>query len=101
MMGSRDALRTIAAYLERVHPDDRDRVRAEVERAYAQGGLFEFEERIVRRILVPVYVEELDLVAAGTRAQGRVAVAQALDGWVRIRTLRGDRTADHRFPWTR
>lgn len=26
---------------------------------------------------------------------------EALDGWVRLRTFKGDRTAHHRFPWTR
>lgn len=26
---------------------------------------------------------------------------EALDGWVRLRTFKGDRTAPHRFPWTR
>lgn len=26
---------------------------------------------------------------------------EAMDGWVRIRTFRGDRTAEHAFPWNR
>jgi PAS domain S-box-containing protein len=39
---------TFAAYLERVHPDDRDRVQALVLRALREGDTFEFEERIVR-----------------------------------------------------
>jgi len=26
---------------------------------------------------------------------------EALDGWVRLRTFKGDRSAPHRFPWTR
>jgi len=26
---------------------------------------------------------------------------EALDGWIRLRTLKGDRTAAHTFPWTR
>jgi PAS domain S-box-containing protein len=39
---------TLAGYLARVHPEDRARVRGEVERAYRDGGHFEFEERIVR-----------------------------------------------------
>lgn len=36
------------AYLERVHPADRDAVRRALEKAMAQGGGFAFEERIVR-----------------------------------------------------
>ena len=39
---------TFEAYLERVHPDDRARVRGIVERVLQDGGTFEFEERIVR-----------------------------------------------------
>jgi len=39
---------TYDAYLERLHPDDRDRVHAAIEQAYQTGGPFEFEERIVR-----------------------------------------------------
>ncbi|PAP77259.1 hypothetical protein BSZ37_12855 [Rubrivirga marina] len=39
---------SFAAYLERVHPDDRARVRAEVERAVATGDTFAFKERVVR-----------------------------------------------------
>ncbi|HEX6070163.1 MAG TPA: ATP-binding protein [Longimicrobiaceae bacterium] len=39
---------TFAGYLERVHPDDRDRVRSLIEEAYGSGSTFDFEERIVR-----------------------------------------------------
>ena len=39
---------SFAAYLERVHPDDRAHVRANVERAVATGDPFAFEERVVR-----------------------------------------------------
>ncbi|MGH7476718.1 MAG: PAS domain S-box protein [Longimicrobiales bacterium] len=39
---------TFDAYLELVHPDDRERVRAEIEGAVVTGKPFEFEERIVR-----------------------------------------------------
>lgn len=39
---------TFATYLALVHPEDRDRVRSEVERAWREGGPFGFEERIVR-----------------------------------------------------
>ncbi|MEW9573328.1 EAL domain-containing protein [Rhodanobacter sp. Si-c] len=39
---------TFEAYLERVHPDDRARVRGIVEHALRDGGTFEFEERILR-----------------------------------------------------
>jgi PAS domain S-box-containing protein len=39
---------TFAAYLDRVHPDDRPRVREIIEGAYRQGKEFDFEERIVR-----------------------------------------------------
>ncbi|HET8654658.1 MAG TPA: PAS domain S-box protein [Longimicrobiaceae bacterium] len=39
---------TLEAYLERVHPGDRERVRATIETAFREGGPFEFEERIVR-----------------------------------------------------
>lgn len=39
---------TFAAYLARVHPDDRDRVREGIERAVSDCRPFEFEERIVR-----------------------------------------------------
>lgn len=35
------------AYLERVHPDDRERVRAEIRRVMEEGGAFDFYERIV------------------------------------------------------
>lgn len=36
------------AFLERVHPDDRDRIRSAIEAAYADGRPFSFEHRIVR-----------------------------------------------------
>jgi PAS domain S-box-containing protein len=39
---------TFAGYLERVHPDDRNRVRGTIEAAHAAGGEFAFEERVVR-----------------------------------------------------
>ena len=39
---------TLEGYLERVHPDDRDRTRATIEEAFRGGTPFEFEERIVR-----------------------------------------------------
>ncbi|MGH7507531.1 MAG: PAS domain-containing protein, partial [Longimicrobiales bacterium] len=39
---------TFEGYIARVHPDDRAHVRASIERALADGGTFEFEERIVR-----------------------------------------------------
>lgn len=39
---------TYAAFLEHVLPEDRDLVRAHVERALERGGPFEFEERIGR-----------------------------------------------------
>jgi len=39
---------TFEAHLARIHPEDRDRVRAAIEDAYARGGEFSFEERIVR-----------------------------------------------------
>lgn len=39
---------TFDAYLERVHPDDRERVQATIQQAAAAGAEFDFEERIVR-----------------------------------------------------
>jgi PAS domain S-box-containing protein len=39
---------TFEGYLERVHPDDRDRVRGAIERAFQGSDDFEFEERIIR-----------------------------------------------------
>ncbi|MEA2130699.1 MAG: hypothetical protein QOJ85_3590 [Solirubrobacteraceae bacterium] len=39
---------TFGGYLERVHPDDRERVSATIERALAECGTFQFDERIVR-----------------------------------------------------
>ena len=39
---------TFEGYLERVHPEDRDRVRAEIETAYREGGEFAFQERVIR-----------------------------------------------------
>ncbi len=39
---------TFAGYLERVHPDDRDRVSATIAAALADPGSFQFDERIVR-----------------------------------------------------
>ncbi len=39
---------TFTGYLDRVHPDDRPRVREVIQQAYATGGEFNFEERIVR-----------------------------------------------------
>jgi PAS domain S-box-containing protein len=39
---------TFEGYLERVHPEDRARVKTILERVYATGEPFEFEERIVR-----------------------------------------------------
>jgi len=39
---------TYEAYLERVHPDDRERVAAAIARVHETGEPFDFEERIVR-----------------------------------------------------
>jgi PAS domain S-box-containing protein len=39
---------TFEAYLERVHPDDRETTRETIERAVRDGTQFDFEERIVR-----------------------------------------------------
>ncbi len=39
---------TFQSFLSRLHPDDRDRVRGEVETALARGGRFNYDERIVR-----------------------------------------------------
>ena len=33
--------------------------------------------------------------------EGHLSRYEALDGWVRLRILHGDRTAEHRFPWNR
>ncbi len=38
---------TFESYLERIHPDDRDLVRENVEKAYAGGGPFLFEHRLL------------------------------------------------------
>ncbi len=43
-----DGIHTFDDYLERVHPEDRERVRGELEAACRTGSPFEFEERIVR-----------------------------------------------------
>jgi PAS domain S-box-containing protein len=42
------ALPALQTYLDRVHPDDRDRVQAELDRALAQGTSFRHPVRIVR-----------------------------------------------------
>ena len=39
---------TFEGYLERVHPEDRDRVSNQIRAAVVRGGSFTFEERIVR-----------------------------------------------------
>src|SRR5574339_350404 len=39
---------TFEAYLERVHPDDRDRVKLAIETALREGTSFDHEERVVR-----------------------------------------------------
>jgi len=39
---------SFGAYLERVHPDDRERVQQTIGGLVQQGGFFDFEERIVR-----------------------------------------------------
>ena len=39
---------TYEGYLDRVHPDDRERVARTIGAALEQGGSFEFEERIIR-----------------------------------------------------
>jgi PAS domain S-box-containing protein len=39
---------TFESYLERVHPDDRDRVRMVIEEVVRTAGSFDFDERIVR-----------------------------------------------------
>jgi PAS domain S-box-containing protein len=39
---------TVHSFLERVHPEDRDRVRATIERALAGGAAFSHEERVLR-----------------------------------------------------
>lgn len=39
---------SFAAYLERVHPDDRERVQQTIGGLVQSGGFFDFEERIVR-----------------------------------------------------
>jgi hypothetical protein len=33
--------------------------------------------------------------------EGHLSRYEALDGWIRLRILHGDRTAEHRFPWNR
>jgi PAS domain S-box-containing protein len=43
-----DCPATFEGYLERVHPDDRERVQATIERALVDRQPFEFDERIVR-----------------------------------------------------
>src|SRR5690348_1964731 len=66
---------TFEAYLERVHPDDRERVRGVVEHALRCGGTFEFEERIVRpdgdeRVLHSRGVVEADAAGRAVRMLG-------------------------------
>jgi PAS domain S-box-containing protein len=39
---------SFAEYIDRLHPEDRDRARATIERAYANGSHFDFEHRLVR-----------------------------------------------------
>jgi PAS domain S-box-containing protein len=40
---------TYEAYLERVHPEDREYVRHTINQAFHAGGMFEFESRILRK----------------------------------------------------
>ncbi|HEX7731216.1 MAG TPA: EAL domain-containing protein [Rhodanobacter sp.] len=66
---------TFEAYLARVHPDDRPRVRGIVERALQDGGTFEFEERILRpdgdeRVLHSQGVVETDADGRAVRMLG-------------------------------
>ncbi|WP_426661041.1 EAL domain-containing protein [Rhodanobacter aciditrophus] len=66
---------TFEAYLERVHPDDRARVRDTIERALREGGTFEFEERIRRpdgdeRALYSRGMVETDAEGRAVRMQG-------------------------------
>jgi PAS domain S-box-containing protein len=39
---------TLEVFLSRLHPDDRERIRGEIEAALARGGRFQYLERIVR-----------------------------------------------------
>jgi PAS domain S-box-containing protein len=39
---------TLEVFLGALHPDDRDRIRGEIERAMAAGGRFAYRERIIR-----------------------------------------------------
>jgi hypothetical protein len=39
---------TVESYLQRVHPEDRDKVRQGIYQAYASGSSFAQEERIIR-----------------------------------------------------
>ncbi|MEW9625354.1 sensor domain-containing protein [Rhodanobacter geophilus] len=66
---------TFEAYLERVHPDDRERVRRVVECALQDGGTFEFEERILwpdgdERVLHSRGVVEADADGRAVRMLG-------------------------------
>ncbi|GAB3786176.1 EAL domain-containing protein [Dyella agri] len=66
---------TFEAYLACVHPDDRLRVHDAVERALRDGGVFEFEERILRpdgeeRVLHSRGVVEVDADGRAVRMLG-------------------------------
>jgi diguanylate cyclase (GGDEF)-like protein/PAS domain S-box-containing protein len=81
---------TFEAYLERVHPDDRARVRDVIDRALREGGAFEFEERIRRPD-----GEERALYSRGmveTDAEGRAVRMQGVCQDITSRK-RGERTA--------
>lgn len=45
----------------------------------------------------PAHEAEFDRWLEGPHLEGY----ERLEGWVRLRTFRGDRTAEHRFPWNR
>ena len=100
--GSLDA--TLDAYLERVHPDDRTRVRARLQRALEDRRPFHFDERIVRpdgsmrivhsrgRVLVDSAGQAVRLVGAcqdvTEQKQQELEIARARDAALRSAQLK-------------
>jgi PAS domain S-box-containing protein len=76
-------------YLERVHPEDRDRVRAAVEGALRARGPFTFDERIVRPDRSVRYLHSWGSVAVGPAGEPREMFGTCLDMTQLIETTEG------------
>jgi diguanylate cyclase (GGDEF)-like protein/PAS domain S-box-containing protein len=88
---------TFETYLERVHPEDRDRVCSIVQGALAAPGPFSFEERIVRPDGTIRYLRSEGRVIAGSDGEVERLVGVCHDITDRRRAEQGLEAAQRRF----